>query len=86
MLGGHQRAHKVKRRTLQRLEAFLAVVPLVEDHGDVIAGLGQLPVLGGELLGDGGELGAVVDIAGVNLMKQWDMEIGADQEAQTDLA
>jgi hypothetical protein len=61
MLGGHQRAHKVKGGTLPRVEAFLAVVPLVEDHGDVLTGLGQLSVLGGEFLGDGAELGAVVD-------------------------
>ena len=75
-----------KPTPLQLLEGFLAVVPLVEDHGDVIAGLGQLPVMRGEFLDDRAELGAVVDIAGVNLMKQGDVEIGADQQAQADLA
>src|SRR5208283_144978 len=86
MLGGHQGSHKVKGGILPRLEAFQTVVPLVEDHSDVLAGLGQLPVLRGEFRGDGLELGAVVDIAGVNLMKQGNVEIGADQQAQTDLA
>ena len=86
MLRGDQRAHEVKGGVLQRLKGLLAVVALVEDQGDVIAGLGQLPVMGGEFLGDGAELGAVVDIAGVNLVKQGDVEIGADQQAEADLA
>src|SRR5207249_12149397 len=51
-----------------------------------LAGLGQLPVLGREFIGDGAELGAVVDIASVNLMKQGDVEIGAHQQAEADLA
>jgi hypothetical protein len=67
-------------------QAVLAVVPLVEDDGDVIAGLGQLPVVGREFFDDRAELGAVVDVAGVDLMKQGDVEIGADQQAQADLA
>ena len=52
----------------------------------MIAGFGQLPVMGGEFLGDGAELGAVVDIAGVNLVEQGDVEISANQQAETDLA
>src|SRR6266700_2366850 len=76
----------MKGRAVPGIEALLAVVPLVEDYGDVIAGLGQLPVLGREFIGDGAELGAVVDIASVNLMKQGDMEIGAHQQAEADLA
>ncbi len=36
--------------------------------------------------GDGAELGTVVDTTGVNLVKQRDVEIGADQQAKTDLA
>jgi hypothetical protein len=52
----------------------------------VIAGFGQLAVMGREFLGDGLELGAVVDIAGVNLVEQRDVEIGADQQAEADLA
>ena len=76
----------MKGGTLPHVEASLTVVPLVEDHRNVLAGLGQLSVLGGEFLGDGAELGAVVDIAGVDLMKQGDVEIGADQQAQANLA
>ncbi len=76
----------MKGGTLPHVETFLTVVPLVEDHGNVLAGLGQLSVLGGEFLGNGAELGAVVDIAGVDLMKQGDVEIGADQQAQANLA
>jgi hypothetical protein len=51
----------------------------------VIAGFGQLPVMGGEFLGDGLELRAVVDIASVNLVEQRDVKIGADQQAEADL-
>ena len=70
---------------MQGLKGFLAIVALVEDQSDVIAGFGQLPVMGGEFPGDGAELGAVVDIAGVNLVEQRDVEIGADQQAEADL-
>ena len=86
MLRGNQRSDEMKRSVLQRLEGLLAVVAFVKHQGDVIAGFGQLPVMGRELLGDGVELGAVVDIAGVDLVEQRDVEIGADQQAKADLA
>src|ERR1039458_9210907 len=85
MLRGNQRTHEMKGSVLQRLKGFLAIVALVKDQGDVIAGVGQLPVMGREFLGDGAELGAVVDIAGVDLVEQRDVEIGADQQTQADL-
>lgn len=86
MLRRDQRSHEMKGSVLQGLEGFLAVVALVKDQGEVIAGVGQLPVMSGEFFGDGAELGAVVHIAGVDLMEQRDMEIGADQQAEADLA
>jgi hypothetical protein len=46
MLRGNQRAHEMKGRVLQRLECLLAIVALVKDQGDGIAGFGQLPVKG----------------------------------------
>src|ERR1022692_2860442 len=86
MLRGDQRSDEMKRSVLQRHKSLLAIVALVKDQGDVIAGFGQLPVMGREFLGDGAELGAVIDIAGVNLVEQRNVEIGADQQAETDLA
>ena len=41
--------------------------------------------MGGQIFGDGTELDAVVDIAGVDAVKQWDVKIGAHQQAQIDL-
>src|ERR1022692_4035221 len=76
----------MKGSVLQRLKGLLAIVALVKDQSDVIAGFGQLPVMGREFLGDGLELGAVVDISSVNLVEQRDVEIGADQQAEADLA
>src|ERR1039458_3343415 len=75
----------MKGRVLQRRKGLLAVVALVKDQSDVIAGFGQLPVMAREFLGDGAELGAVVDVAGVNLVEQGDVKIGADQQAEADL-
>ena len=86
MLRGDQRSDEMKGSVLQRRKGLLAIVALVEDQGNVIAGLGQLPVMGGEFLGDRAEFGAVVDIAGVDLVEQGDVKIGADQEAEADLA
>jgi hypothetical protein len=42
--------------------------------------------MGREFFGDGAELGAVVDIAGVDLVEQGDVKIGADQQTEADLA
>ena len=86
MLLGDQRSDEMKRSVLHRRKGLLAIVALVKDQGNVIAGLGQLPVMGREFLGDGAELGAVVDIAGVDLVEQGDVKIGADQQAEADLA
>src|SRR2546422_1764098 len=69
----------------QGLERFGAVVPLVEDQSDVITGLGQIAVVGSQVFGDRTELDAVVDVAGVDAVKQRDMKIGAHQQAQIDL-
>src|SRR5664280_691170 len=86
MLRGDQRSDEMKGTVLQRRKGLLAIVALVKDQGNVIAGLGQLPVMGREFLGDGAELGAVVDIAGVDLVEQGDVKIGADQQTEADLA
>src|ERR1022692_2659796 len=86
MLRGDQRSDEMKRSVLQRIKGLLAIVALVKDQGDVIAGFGQLPVMSREFLSDGAALVAVVDIAGVNLVEQGDVEIGADQQAEADLA
>jgi hypothetical protein len=86
MLRGDQRSDEMKRSVLQRREGLLAIVALVKDQRDVLAGLGQLPVMGREFFGDGAELGAVVDIAGVDLVEQGDVKIGADQQTEADLA
>jgi len=82
MLGGDQRTDEMKRCLGQGLERFGAVVTFVEDQRDVITGLDQIPVVGGQVFGDGTELDAVVDIAGVDAVKQWDVKIGAHQQAQ----
>jgi hypothetical protein len=86
MLRRNQRSHEMKGSVLQRFKGLLTIVALVKDQGDVIAGFGRLPVMGREFLGYGAELGGVVDIAGVNLVEQRDVEIGADQQAEADLA
>src|SRR5271156_81851 len=86
MLRGDQRSDEMKGSVLQRRKGLLAIVALVKDQGNVIAGLGQLPVMGREFPGDGLELGAVVDIAGVDFVEQGDVEVGADQQAEADLA
>src|SRR5712692_9470338 len=85
MLGGDQRTDEMKGGLGQGLERFGAVVAFVEDQRDVITGLDQIPVVGGQVFGDGTELDAVVDIAGVDAVKQWDVKIGAHQQAQIDL-
>src|SRR5437899_1708091 len=64
---------------------FGAVVAFVEDQSNVITGLDQIPVVGGQVFGDGTKLDAVVDIAGVDAVKQRDVKIGAHQQAQIDL-
>src|ERR1035441_10168832 len=76
----------MKGSVLQRRKGLLAVVALVKDQSDVIAGFGQLPVMAREFLGEGAELGAVVDVACVNLVEQGDVKIGADQQAEAGLA
>src|SRR5260221_5543367 len=85
MLGGDQRTDEMKGRVGQGLERFGAVVAFVEDQRDVITGLDQIPVVGGQVFGDGTKLDAVVDIAGVDAVKQRDVKIGAHQQAQIDL-
>src|ERR1017187_6565006 len=76
----------MKGSVLQRRKGLLAVVALVKDQSDVIAGFGQLPVMAREFLGEGAELGAVVDVAGVNLVEQGGVKIGAEQQAEAALA
>src|SRR5258708_8891727 len=85
MLGGDQRTDEMKGRVGQGLECFGAVVAFVEDQGDVITGLDQIPVVGGQVFGDGTKLDAVVDIAGVDAVKHRDVKISAHQQAQLDL-
>src|ERR1022692_1922359 len=85
MLRGDQRTDEVKGCLGQGVERFGAVVAFVEDQRDVITGLDQMPVVGGQVFGDGTELDAVVDVAGIDAVKQWDVKIGAHQQAQIDL-
>src|SRR5260370_42409890 len=84
MLGWHQRTNEVEGRVGQSVAGFLAVVSLVKDQGDVIAGLGQIAVRGGQFLGDSAELDTIGDIASVDVVKQGNVETGADQQAETD--
>ena len=86
MLGGHQRTADVITRPIQRAEGLLGVVPLVEDQGQLLAGPGQLLVAPSQFLGDLLEDGGVGNIARVDLVEQGDMEVGADQHPQVDLA
>src|SRR5260370_15973712 len=86
MLGGGQGTDEMKGCLGQSLERFGAVVAFVEDQRDVITGLGQIPVVGGQVFGDGTKLDTVVDIAGVNAVKQRDVKIGAHQQTQIDLS
>jgi hypothetical protein len=51
----------------------------------VLAGLGQFPIVSGQFLADGAELDTVGHIAGVDPMQEGNMEVGADQQAETDL-
>src|ERR1035438_2936082 len=74
MLRGDQRTDEVKGCLGQGVERFGAVV-----------GLDQMPVVGGQVFGDGTELDAVVEVAGIDAVKQWDVKIGAHQQAQIDL-
>ena len=69
MLGGHQRTDEVEWGGGERLESFLTIVAFIKYHGDVVATLGQMAVVASQLLGDGTELGAVGDVAGVNLVQ-----------------
>src|SRR5260370_5992256 len=85
MLGGDQRTDEMKGCPGQGLERFGAVVALVENQRDVITGLDQIPVVGGQIFGNGTELDAVMDIAGVDAVKQWDVKISAHKQAQIDL-
>src|SRR5260370_40721557 len=85
MLGGDQRTDEMKGGLGQGLERFGVVVAFVENQGDVITGLGQIPVVGGQVFGDGTKLAAVVAIAGVDAVKQRDVKIGAHQQARIDL-
>lgn len=85
MVSRDQRTDEMKRSLGQGLERFGAVVPLVEDQRDVITGLGQIAVVGGQVLGDRTELDAVVDVAGIDAVKQWDVKIGAHQQSEIDL-
>ena len=48
--------------------------------------MGQIAVRGGQFLGDSAELDTIVDIASVDVVKQGNVEIGADQQAETDLS
>src|SRR4029077_13066403 len=75
----------MKGGLIQGLERFGAIVAFVEDQGDVITRLDQVAVVGGQVLGDGTELNAVVDIAGIDAVKQRDVKIGAHQQTQIDL-
>src|SRR6516164_1149594 len=85
MLGGDQRTDEMKGGLGQGLERFGAVVAFIEDQRDVLTGSDQIPVGSGPIFGDGAELDAVVDIASVDAVKQWDVKIGAHQQAQVDL-
>src|SRR5947208_11985954 len=84
-LAWNQPTDKVERAVGQSLEAVLAVVALVEDQRDVLAGLGQFLVMSRQLLGNGAELDTVGDIASINPVQEGNVEIRADQQAQAHL-
>ena len=67
-------------------KASSLLFPLSKTSRDVLAGLGQFPVVGGQFLGDRAELDTVGHVAGVDPMQQRDVEVGADQQAEADLA
>src|SRR6266540_3440511 len=89
MMGRHERADKVKALFLlgpgQSFQRRFGIVALVKNEGDVLTPLGQLAITLRQFLGDGLKDGAVVDVAGINLVEQRHMKVGADQKAQTDL-
>ena len=60
----------------QQVQAVHTVVAFVKDNGNVLAGLNQITIVGGQLLGDGQELNAVVDVAGIDRMEQRDVKVG----------
>src|SRR5207247_3128127 len=55
------------------------------NEGDVLTPLGKLAITLRQFLGNGLKNSAVVDVAGVHLVEQRHMKVGADQKAQTDL-
>src|SRR5437870_4409833 len=85
MLGGDQRTDEMKRGLGQCLESFRTVVAFVEDQRDVLTRLSQIAVMGGQVAGDRTELDTIVDIAGVDSVKQWNVKISAHQQSQIDL-
>ncbi|HEU4684021.1 MAG TPA: hypothetical protein VFS39_05925 [Nitrospira sp.] len=59
------------------MESLSAVVSFIKDQRDVITGLRQIAVMSGQILGDGTELDAVMDITGVDAVEQGDAELEA---------
>jgi hypothetical protein len=76
----------MKGRLVEGLKGLLAVIAFVENQRDMFTALGELAVMGGQILGNGAKLDRIGDIARIDLMKQRDMEVGRDQQAEADLA
>jgi len=83
MMRGHQRADKVQGTLVNGRQVRLRVVALVEDHRDVLDFLGQLLHAGEENLGQAGERRAVGGIAGIGVMQERNLTVGAHQERKT---
>ena len=75
----------MKTRVPQGLKGLVGVVSLIEDQGDVLAALRQLTVTLAQFLTNGLELGSIVEVACIDLVKERDMKIGADQHPQINL-
>ena len=60
----------------------LALIALIVDQRDPLDALREEAVAGQQGFGHRGEGGGVVGVAGVNVVKQGDMEIAGDQQRQ----
>ena len=66
------------------IEVVLGVVPFVEDDRDVLGPIGHEPVASDDLLDEAAERRRVRLVAGVCPVHQRYMEVGGDQQGETD--
>jgi hypothetical protein len=82
MVGKSQRGNEVVGAGVQFPDIGIGGVAAVKDQRDMLTMLAELAEASDESVGDGGEHGAIVLIAGINMGKQGHGEIGADQQRQ----